>query len=164
MNNLEIEDFLKTGFNLKEHLAQYLNLDFKDLEKRLRSGIEDMSSIHPGSLNSENVSEFYEEEVGNAHLFDLASWHLGSAEYIADTLRLERMFAHGNVLDFGGGIGTHAIAAAGLKNVDHVYFVDLNPHNRDFVLRRIQKLGLTESIPVFRDIESIENIEFYTVI
>ena len=64
------------------------------------------------------------------------------------------MFATGQVLDFGGGIGTHSIAAAASSSVEHVFFVDLNPHNRNFVKQRANQLGLSERLSVHRDIES----------
>ena len=67
-------------------------------------------------------------------------------------------------MDFGGGIGTHSIAAAALPKVDHVFFVDLNPFNRDFVRERAKKLGISELISVHKDLESIGNIKFDTVI
>ena len=60
-----------------------------------------MSSLHPGSFSKNDLNGFYEEQVGNAHILDLASWHLGSSNYIADTLRLQQEFAYGKVLDFG---------------------------------------------------------------
>ncbi|KGG16211.1 MULTISPECIES: class I SAM-dependent methyltransferase [unclassified Prochlorococcus] len=166
MHNLELDvgHFIESGFDLKEHLAQYLNLSVAELEESLSVGLEKMSSFHPGSFNADDITGFYENEIGNAHLFDLASWHLKSSNYIADTIRLEKMFAHGNVLDFGGGIGTHALAATAIKSVDHVFFVDLNPQNREFVAHRAQILGVNELISVHRDLESIPGIKFDTVI
>ncbi len=164
MKNLEIEDFFESGFDLKEHLAQYLNLNQKKLEEKLSKGQEDMSRLHPGSFKEKDITAFYENEISSGHLFDLASWHLGSSQYIADTIRLLQMFAHGNVLDFGGGIGTHALAAAGMDQVDHVYFVDLNPQNREFLLERANKLGVSELISVHRDLVSTGNVQFDTII
>ncbi len=164
MHDQVIEDFLKTGFNLKEHLSSYLNVDMNEIDGLLSSGKKNMSSLHPGALEADNVKDFYMEEVGNTHLFDLASWHIGSADYIADTIRLADMFASGKVLDFGGGIGTHSIAAAALSKVEHVYFVDINPYNRAFVIDRAKKLGLSKLISVHKSLESIEHIEFDTVI
>ncbi len=164
MHDQVIEAFLKTGFDLKEHLSSYLNIDMAKLNGLISKGMKNMSSLHPGDLKADSVKDFYEEGVGNAHLFDLTSWHLGSANYIADTIRVEKMFACGKVLDFGGGIGTHSIAAASFAEVEHVFFVDLNPSNRDFVLYRAKKLGLGDSISVHRDLESIGKIKFDTVI
>jgi len=43
---------------------------------------------------------------GQATLLELAKWHLGSATYIADTIRVLERVAMGQVLNFGGGIGT----------------------------------------------------------
>ena len=46
------------------------------------------------------------------------------------------------MLDFGGGIGTHSIAAALMPAVERVDYVDLNPLNRAFVAHRVRDLGL----------------------
>ena len=109
-------------------------------------------------------TSFYEVKVGSAHILELASWHLGSRDYIADTLRLLDLFAHGNVLDFGGGIGTNALAAAALPEVEHVWFVDLNPENRSFVLQRALTLGLDDAISVHRDLDGTGVATFDTLI
>tara|TARA_Y100001968_G_C19454366_1_gene771499 strand:- start:23404 stop:24156 length:753 start_codon:yes stop_codon:yes gene_type:complete len=161
---LDINEFLNTGFKLKEHLSNFLQISFDQLEKNLPNGTEGLASLHPGSLSPEDTSDFYEQEVGDAHLLDLAAWHLNSSNYIADTLRLQQMFACGKVLDFGGGIGTHAIAAACLKNVKHVYFVDLNPQNRNFVEYRAKDLGISNLISVHRDLDSTGEIKFDTLV
>ncbi len=164
MNNLEIEAFLESGFDLKEHLAHYLNLNQQKLEEKLSKGQENMSKLHPGSFKESDITAFYENEISSVHLFDLASWHLGSSQYIADTIRLLKMFANGKVLDFGGGIGTHSLAAAGMNGVEHVYFVDLNPKNREFLIERANKLGVRELISVHRDLASTGNVQFDTLI
>tara|TARA_Y100001968_G_C19454354_1_gene771424 strand:- start:22710 stop:23450 length:741 start_codon:yes stop_codon:yes gene_type:complete len=166
MKNLdhEINEFLESGFDLKRHLAEFLKLSILQIEEKLPSAIDDLAALHPGSFKAENASDFYEKTVGHAHLIDLASWHLNSCNYIADTLRLQSMFAKGQVLDFGGGIGTHALAAAKLANVDHVWFVDLNPENRDFVTYRAETLGLGDLVSVHRDLESTGEIKFDTLV
>ncbi len=163
-NNLDVDFFLKTGFDLKAHLANYLGTTIQKVEDLLPSSSEDLASLHPGSLDPNRATSFYEKEVGTAHLIELGAWHLSSSDYIADTLRLQEMFAQGNVLDFGGGIGTHALAAAALSKVKHVFFVDLNPHNREFVSQRAHSLGLEEKISVYRDLESTEENSFDTLI
>tara|TARA_Y100001968_G_C19409190_1_gene745384 strand:- start:109 stop:864 length:756 start_codon:yes stop_codon:yes gene_type:complete len=166
MKNLDlgITEFLDTGFDLKKHLAEFLQLSISQLEERLPNGIDDLASLHPGSFHPEEASDFYEKKVGDAHLIDLASWHLNSSNYIADTLRLQAMFARGQVLDFGGGIGTHALAAAKLPHVEHVWFVDLNPQNRDFVMTRARSLDLGNMISVHRDLESTGNLKFDSLV
>ncbi|WP_320663992.1 class I SAM-dependent methyltransferase [Prochlorococcus sp. MIT 1223] len=166
MNNkqLGIEEFLKTGFDLKSHLAEFLQISVVQLESKLPNGIDALAALHPGSFTPEDASDFYEKKVGDAHLIDLASWHLNSANYIADTLRLQEMFAKGKVLDFGGGIGTHALAVASLENVEHVWFVDLNPQNRDFVKARAESLNLSGKLSVYRDLQSLGDIKFDTLV
>ncbi len=162
--NVDVPQFLRTGLDLKLHLAQFLQISIEELERRLPRGAEDLAALHPGTFKPEDASGFYEENVGTAHLLELAAWHLSSADYIADTLRLQQMFARGQVLDFGGGIGTHALSAAALSEVDHVWFVDLNPHNRSFVKERANLLGLSRKISVHRDLESSGAKTFDTLV
>ena len=122
------------------------------MERRLPSSTDDLAALHPGSFDPERVEQFYEDAVGTGHLLELAAWHLGSADYIADTLRLQQLFAQGQLLDFGGGIGSHALAAAALPQVERVWFVDLNPHNRAFVEARATELGLAAKLGCYRDL------------
>ena len=150
---LGVERFLADGFDLRAQLARYLALEPAELERRLPASTAELAALHPGSFDPEQVSSFYEDTVGTGHLLELAAWHLGSADYIADTLRLQQRFARGQVLDFGGGIGSHALAAAALPDVEQVWFVDLNPHNRSFVESRAQVLGLGAKLACFRDLD-----------
>jgi cyclopropane fatty-acyl-phospholipid synthase-like methyltransferase len=147
-----VDRFLADGFALKEHLAIYLGIDTDELERRLPQSTETLAALHPGSFDLEQATRFYEDTVGTVHLLELAAWHLGSADYIADTLRLQQRFARGQVLDFGGGIGSHALAAAALPEVEHVWFVDLNPHNRACVGSRALQLGLGSKLSCHRDL------------
>ncbi len=151
--DLDLKRFVADGFDLKHQLAAHLELSPQDLERRLPTSTADLAALHPGAFDPAQVTAFYEQEVGTGHLLELAAWHLGSAPYIADTLRLQERFARGQVLDFGGGIGTHALAAAVLPQVERVWFVDLNPHNRAFVAERAQAFGLADKLRCFRDLE-----------
>ncbi len=162
--DIDVPEFLRTGFQLRSHLAQYLDLTVEQVDGRLPQGSEDLAMLHPGTFEFEDATCFYEEKVGTRHLFDLAAWHLSSSNYIADTLRLQKQFARGQVLDFGGGIGTHALEAAALADVDHVWYVDLNPHNRNFVQERADLLGLGDLISVHRDLENTEEVKFDTLV
>ncbi len=162
--NLSTSDFVKDGFNLRNHLLDFLQINCDQLEKRLIKGVDDLAALHPGAFTKDDVGDFYEEKVGDAHLIDLAAWHLNSSSYIADTLRLQQKFASGKVLDFGGGIGTHALAAAVLSEVEHVWFVDLNPQNRSFVEQRARQLGIGDLISVHRDLEDTSGVKFDTII
>ena len=162
--DLSVSSFLKDGFNLKNHLINFLHINNEQLDQRLINGVDDLAALHPGAFTKNDAGDFYEEKVGDAHLIDLASWHLNSSSYIADTLRLQEKFAHGKVLDFGGGIGTHALAASFLSDVEHVWFVDLNPQNRSFVEQRARQLGIEDQISVLRDLDSTSNVIFDSVI
>ncbi len=150
--DLSVECFLANGFHLLQQLANFLGLEPAELRRRLPASASDLAALHPGAFDPRTVESFYEDTVGDAHLLELAAWHLGSADYIADTLRLQTHFAQGDVLDFGGGIGTHALAAAALPQVERVWVVDLNPRNRAFVSWRAGQLGLAERIRCFRDL------------
>lgn len=149
---LTVERFLADGFALRPQLASFLQIAPQELERRLPSSTDDLAALHPGAFDPDRVEQFYEDAVGTGHLLELAAWHLGSADYIADTLRLQQRFAAGQVLDFGGGIGSHALAAAALPQVEQVWFVDLNPHNRAFVEARAAELGLAAKLRCFRDL------------
>jgi SAM-dependent methyltransferase len=159
-----VERFLADGFDLRRHLAAYLQLDIAALEARLPRSTADLAALHPGAFDPDQAGSFYEDTVGTAHLLELAAWHLSSADYIADTLRLQQRFARGHVLDFGGGIGSHALAAAALPEVEAVWFVDLNPHNRAFVTARAEALGLASRLRCFRDLENPELPERFDTI
>jgi SAM-dependent methyltransferase len=125
----------------------------EELEKSLPRSTEHLAALHPGAFDPKRAEAFYEQNVGDAHLLELAAWHLNSADYIADTLRLQQSFAKGELLDFGGGIGSHALAAAALPTVKRVWYVDLNPHNRAFVEWRAQQLGLAAKLATGRDLD-----------
>jgi hypothetical protein len=150
---LDIARFLADGFDLRGQLAAYLQIGVEELERRLPQSTDDLAALHPGAFDPQQVGQFYEDTVGTAHLLELAAWHLGSADYIADTLQLQQRFARGQVLDFGGGIGSHALAAAALPDVQAVWYVDLNPHNRAFVAARAQALGLGSRVHCCRDLD-----------
>jgi SAM-dependent methyltransferase len=150
---LNIEAFRADAFALREQLAAFLQLSAAELERRLPCSTEELAALHPGAFDPEQAGNFYEETVGDGHLLELAAWHLSSRDYIADTLRLQQHVARGQLLDFGGGIGTHALAAAALPAVERVWFVDLNPHNRAFMTWRAERLGLAEKISTCRDLD-----------
>ena len=150
---LDLEGFLADGFDLRRQLAAYLDISLDELAQRLPRSTDDLAALHPGAFDPDQAGQFYEDTVGTGHLLELAAWHLGSADYIADTLKLQQQFARGQVLDFGGGIGSHALAAAALPGVEAVWYVDLNPHNRAFVGRRAADLGLTERLHCCRDLD-----------
>ena len=150
---LGIDAFLADGFDLIPQLADYLGTSPEELQRRLPQSTEDLAALHPGAFDPEQAGRFYEDTVGTGHLLELAAWHLGSRDYIADTLRLQQQWASGQVLDFGGGIGSHALAAAGLDAVEAVWYVDLNPHNRAFVAQRAAALGLGGRLHCCRDLE-----------
>ena len=162
-NNIIVKEFLDNAFNLKSHLMEYLSIRECDLDGFLANAKMNLANSHPGdALN--DVSDFYTEIVGDRHVADLAAWHITSKDYIADTLKLQQRFSRDLVLDFGGGIGTHALANAMSSKVEHVFFVDINETNRKFVEFRAKELGLSKKLTFCRTIKDTQISKFDTII
>jgi SAM-dependent methyltransferase len=138
-----LQQFHQDHFGLRRHLLSHLGVEPEDLEERLRQAQRVLRDLGEVSFDWDDPEAFYSQSVREEYLYELSAWHEQSADYIGDTIALERDWARGDVLDFGGGIGTHAIAAALLPQVRTVEFVDLNPLNRAFVAHRVAELGLT---------------------
>ena len=158
-----VHEFLKTAYDLRSHLIEFLPIKLLDLDVFLQNAKQELASLHPGD-NSINCLDFYENIVGERHLAELAAWHINSKEYISSTLKLQENFSKGHVIDFGGGIGTHALANAMTDNVKQVYFVDINETNRNFVQFRAKKLGLEKKISFYKSIQDIGLNKFDTII
>ena len=158
-----LKDFLDDAFDLKSHLMEFLSLKEKDLNEFLENAKMDLANLHPGN-NVSKTKDFYQDIVGDKHLADLAAWHLSSKVYIADTLKLQQRFSRNLVLDFGGGIGTHALANAMSSEVEHVFFVDINKTNRNFVEYRSKKLGVQKKISFFKTVQQTETSKFDTIV
>ena len=56
------------------------------------------------------------------------------------------------------------MAASFLQEVEHVWFVDLNPQNRSFVEHRSKELGIEDKISIFRDLESTSDVVFDSLV
>ncbi len=134
-----------------------------DLNGFLANAKMDLANLHPGDTLSD-VSDFYTEIVGNKHVADLAAWHITSKDYIADTLKLQQRFSRDLVLDFGGGIGSHALANAMSPKVEHVFFVDINETNRKFVEYRAKELGVQKKLSFCSTIKDTQISKFDTII
>ncbi len=162
-DNLILNEFLDDAFNLKSHLMEFLSIKECDLDDFLDNAKINLANLHPGDALSE-VSDFYTEIVGDRHVADLAAWHITSKDYIADTLKLQQKFSRDLVLDFGGGIGTHALANAMSSKVEHVFFVDINKTNRNFVEYRAKKLGVEKKLTFCKTIKDTKILKFDTII
>jgi len=162
-NSFILKEFLDNAFNLKLHLMEFLSIKECDLDEFLADAKMNLASLHPGDALSD-VSDFYTEIVGDRHVADLAAWHITSKDYIADTLKLQQKFSRDLVLDFGGGIGTHALANAMSKKVKHVFFVDINETNRNFVAFRAKKLGVKKKITFCKTIKDAQISKFDTIV
>ena len=162
-DNFIIKEFIDDAFDLKSHLMEFLSIEEGDLDGFLENAKMDLANLHPGDSLT-GAEDFYKEIVGDKHLADLAAWHISSKDYIADTLKLQQRFSRNLVLDFGGGIGTHALANAMSTKVEHVFFVDINQTNRDFVEYRAQKLGLSNKLTFCKTIQETKISRFDTIV
>jgi len=162
-NSSILKEFLDNAFNLKFHLMEFFSMKECDLDEFLENAKMNLASLHPGDALSD-VSDFYTEIVGDRHVADLAAWHITSKEYISDTLKLQQRFSRDLVLDFGGGIGTHALANAMSSNVEHVFFVDINQTNRNFVQYRAKKLGVEKKITFCKTIKDTKISKFDSIV
>jgi 16S rRNA G966 N2-methylase RsmD len=158
-----LEEFLDNAFNLKSHLMEFLSIKECDLDGFLANAKMNLANLHPGDALS-NVSDFYTEMVGDRHVADLAAWHIASKDYIADTLVLQQRFSRDIVLDFGGGIGTHALANAMSSKVEHVFFVDINQTNRNFVEFRAKEIGVEKKLTFCKTIQDTQVSKFDTIV
>ena len=138
-----LQRFQRDHFDLHRHLRSHLGVGPEELEERLRQAQQALRDLGEVAFDWDDPEAFYSQTVREEYLYELSAWHEQSADYIGDTIALERDWARGEVLDFGGGIGTHAIAAALLPQVRAVEFVDLNPLHRAFVAHRVAALALT---------------------
>ena len=162
-NKLILKEFFDNAFNLKSHLMEFLSIKECDLDGFLANAKMNLANSHPGdALN--DVSDFYTEIVGDRHVADLAAWHITSKDYISDTLKLQQRFSRDLVLDFGGGIGTHALANAMSSKVEHVFFVYINQTNRNFVEYRAKKLGGEKKLSFCKTIQDTEILKFDTIV
>ena len=142
---------------------EFLSIKEKDLDCYLKNAKMNLAKSHPGDALGD-VSDFYTDIVGDRHLADLAAWHITSKDYIADTLKLQQRFSRDLVLDFGGGIGTHALANAMSSKVKHVFFVDINENNRNFVEYRAKELGVEKKITFCKKIKDLQITKFDTIV
>ena len=67
-------------------------------------------------------------------------------------------------MDFGGGIGTHALANAISSKVKHVFFVDINQTNRNFVEYRAKQLGVEKKLTFCKTIQDTQILKFDTIV
>ncbi len=162
-NSFILKEFLDNAFNLKSHLMEFLSISECDLDGFLANAKTNLANSHPGD-NLSDVADFYTEIVGDRHLADLAAWHITSKDYIADTLKLQQRFSRDLVLDFGGGIGTHALANAMSSRVEHVFFVDINETNRKFVEYRAKELGVEKKLTFCKTIKDTKISKFDTIV
>ena len=163
MTKISVSPFLsspwKDSFSLKQHLQEFLHLDSKTLDIKLETGQQQMANLAHKDFDWSKAATFYRDKVGELYLFELGAWHLASYDYIENTVLLIVDHAQGQVLDFGGGIGTHTIAAALCPQVEQVIYCDINPVSREFVQYRTKQLGLSKKIIICDQIPPEETFD-----
>ncbi|MCT7948939.1 class I SAM-dependent methyltransferase [Ancylothrix sp. C2] len=163
MSVFPIPEFLggywQNAFHLKQHLADFAELDYDAIDIKLAAGQKNLAEIGRRDFDWEKATDFYREKVGEAYLFELGAWHLSSQDYIGQTLLLIAAQAQGRVLDFGGGIGTHTIGAALSPQVEKVIYCDINPVSLKFVKQRVSLLGLEEKVVCCDELPSSESFD-----
>jgi SAM-dependent methyltransferase len=154
-----LQGYWQDIFNLKQHLQDFLNSYLETIEQKLALGQHSLKEIGYRNFDWEKASDFYRARVEPAYLFDLGAWHMSNQGYIKGTLTLISDREADRVLDFGGGIGTHAIAAALCPQVEQVVYCDLNPIHCNFVQSRAAKLGLSDKISCCLQVSPTEAFE-----
>ncbi|MGK7938591.1 MAG: class I SAM-dependent methyltransferase [Crocosphaera sp.] len=161
------QHYWQNSFDLETHLKNFLDIDTDTLKTRLEKSREIMSELGESHFDWDYAKEFYENHVGENYILELGAWHLESYDYIGKMTTLIADFAEGSVLDFGGGIGTHTIAAALCPQVTEVKYIDINPINCKFVAYRIEQLGLSNKVKVcseLNDFNSFDTIMCFDVV
>jgi cyclopropane fatty-acyl-phospholipid synthase-like methyltransferase len=150
-----LQSFSQDAFALEKHLQAFLHLEPEILAALLhrQTAQQTLAELGRSGFHWDAAAHFYRDIVGTAYLFELATWHLDNKNYIGDTLQLTADQSRGVVLDFGGGIGTHSLAAAHYPQVKKVIFWDLNPVHREFVQFRARQLGLSNKIEFPADLD-----------
>ncbi len=151
-----LQGYWQNIFNLKQHLQDFLNSNLETIEQYLALGQHSLKEISHRDFDGEKASDFYPDLVGQAYLFDLGYWHMSNQGYIKGTLTLISDRVIYRLLDFGGGIGTHAIAAALCPQVEQVVYCDLHSIHCNFVQSRAAKLGLSDKISCCRQVSPTE--------
>ena len=154
-----LQGYWQDIFNLKQHLQEFLNSYLETIEQKLALGQQSLKEIGHRDFAWQKASDFYRVRVGSAYLFDLGAWHRSNQDYIKGTLTLISDRAADRLLDFGGGIGTHAIAAALCLQVEQVVYCDLNPIHCNFVQSRAANLGLSDKISCCLQVSPTEAFE-----
>jgi 2-polyprenyl-3-methyl-5-hydroxy-6-metoxy-1,4-benzoquinol methylase len=153
-----LKDYWENAFDNKNHLKDFLELDSDVFEQKISECNQIMKKLGE-KFEAEKTNIFWEKTIGYNYLFELVEWHLKDQEYIGSTLCLIAKFAQGKFLDFGGGIGTHTIAAALCPQITQVFYWDINPIHREFVQYRINKLGLTNKIFVLDKLDTTNHFD-----
>ena len=123
--------------------------------------LRDKWNKNPGAF-SKNSDHFYQHEVGDSYLYDLAAWHAGKTLYPWG--QMAHGIAKGTVWDFGGGIGTYALLCAAKDTVETVYFDDINPDNVEFAQWRFKKHNLLHKIKMGSPPDKVDVILAFDVI
>ncbi|HLE82432.1 MAG TPA: class I SAM-dependent methyltransferase, partial [Dehalococcoidia bacterium] len=105
----------------------------------MQAGTYQMANLWRGRPEGQTELEFYErDDVGTAYVTDLAAFQIKMGGHLTSQFK---DIKDKRVLDFGSGIGTHALILA--SQGCSVDCVEVNQVMREFTEWRAQKRGLT---------------------
>jgi len=127
---------------LLEHISPFFREADQDLREFVgsqegRNGQDELRD--KWNEGSKDPLTYYSQEVGDSYLYDLAFWHSAG-----DTIPwATTCYPHlrGEVIDFGGGIGSYTLMAGHKSAVRRVYYYDVNQTNLGFTKFRVTKRG-----------------------
>jgi len=124
--------------SLPGDIGEYFELSAEDVAAVMQAGTTQMANLWRGRPEGQAELEFYErDDVGTAYVTDLALFQQKMGGHLTAQLKdIKDRY----VLDFGSGIGTHALILASQGCT--VDCVEVNQVMRDFTQWRAEKRGL----------------------
>ena len=146
--------------NLLSDLAEFLNLSFDEVARRLDPKYFNKVWFDDFIRNSDYETWLEKSEY---YLYDLTQWHLDSRDHLLAFYALQPKVSAMKSLDFGAGIGTRSMFDA-LNGWD-VTLVEINKPCLAFAKFRFEKYGLQG---VFKreldDVEVFDKVEMIDVV
>lgn len=123
--------------NLLSDLAEFLNLSFDEVARRLDPEYFNKVWFDDFIRNSDYEAWLEESEY---YLYDLTQWHIRSKAALLNYYRSSPRGDGRNSLDFGSGIGTRSMFDG--MNGWNVTLVEINKHCLEFSTFRFKRYGL----------------------
>ena len=124
--------------SLPADIAKYFKLTSEEVSTVMEVGATQMANLWRGKPESQSELEFYQrDDVGTAYITDLAQFQMKMGGLLTSQFKdIKDQY----VLDFGSGIGTHALILASQGCT--VECVEVNQIMREFTEWRAAKHGL----------------------